>query len=77
MDDSGTHTDTDPLLKISLGQSIDLGNSTQGNNYSWSNFAMNITLSRLDHKPVLPGQKNSTEVVSVVCTESHSILPIP
>jgi hypothetical protein len=73
----GRHTDTNPELKVTSSQPILLGNSYQSNDYAYSEMAMNITLENLDNKAVLPGEKASTVTKSVVCTESHSLIPRP
>jgi hypothetical protein len=77
MDGGGSHSDSNPRVKITSDQPISLGNAHQDDGYGYSEIAMNITLENLDSKPVLPDQKSSSVVTSVVCTESHSLVPRP
>jgi len=70
-------TDSTPDLKLTEGTRVDLHNNSVDGYFNISSFAVNITLSSVDGRQILPWLKLPA-LVSLVCTErDYAGPPIP
>jgi hypothetical protein len=70
-------TDSDPTLSLSFSENIDLNNTSVENQIETRHHATNLVLSRTNGGPIIPNCLVPSLTVSLVCSQTHSLIPIP
>ena len=71
------HDDSNPHLKMNELRIFDMKNSSVSGNFKTNRYAENMKFSRDDGTQLFPGVSEPVLTVSLICSQSHSIVPAP